>query len=154
MYDMVRKYKKKNPEKYARLVEQLDMKNLLDRQINQLSGGELQRFAIMYTAVRDYQVYLMDEPSSYLDIKQRLTTAEVIRELVQDNTEKYCIVVEHDLAVLDYLSDYVSLLYGQPGAYGIITLPYGVREGINVFLAGYIPTENVRFRDCPIKFHV
>lgn len=96
----------------------------------------------------------MDEPSSYLDIKQRLTTAEVIRELVQDNTEKYCIVVEHDLAVLDYLSDYVSLLYGQPGAYGIITLPYGVREGINVFLAGYIPTENVRFRDCPIKFHV
>lgn len=108
----------------------------------------------MYTAVRDYQVYLIDEPSSYLDIKQRLTTAEVIRELVQDNTEKYCIVVEHDLAVLDYLSDYVSLLYGQPGAYGIITLPYGVREGINVFLAGYIPTENVRFRDCPIKFHV
>lgn len=41
-----------------------------------------------------------------------MTAAEMIRELVSDNTEKYCIVVEHDLAVLDYLSDYISLLYG------------------------------------------
>lgn len=60
--------------------------------------------------------------------------------------EKYVIVVEHDLAVLDYLSDNVSLLYGQPGVYGIITLPYGCGEGINAFLRGYLPTENVRFR--------
>lgn len=60
--------------------------------------------------------------------------------------DKYVIVVEHDLAVLDYLSDYVSLLYGQPGVYGIITLPYGCGEGINAFLKGYLPTENMRFR--------
>ena len=108
----------------------------------------------MYIAMKDYQVYLIDEPSSYLDVRQRLVAAEMIRELVEDNTEKYCIVVEHDLAVLDYLSDAVSLLYGQPGVYGIITLPYGCREGINAFLEGYIHTENVRFRDVPIKFHV
>ena len=46
------------------------------------------------------------------------------------------------------------MLYGKPGVYGIITLPYGAREGINVFLSGIIPTENMRFRDTPITFHV
>lgn len=58
----------------------------------------------------------------------------------------YVIVVEHDLAVLDYLSDYVCCLYGVPGVYGVVTLPSGVREGINIFLDGFIPTENMRFR--------
>lgn len=108
----------------------------------------------MYCAIKENDVYLIDEPSSYLDVRQRLTAAEMIRELVMDNSDKYCIVVEHDLAVLDYLSDYISLLYGQPGVYGIITFPYGCREGINHFLEGKIPTENVRFRDEPIRFHV
>lgn len=48
------------------------------------------------------------------------------------------IVVEHDLAVLDYLSDYICLLYGYPGAYGVVTHPCGVREGINHFLDGLL----------------
>eukprot|EP00703_Trepomonas_sp_PC1_P001799 JAP94807.1 RNase L inhibitor [Trepomonas sp. PC1] len=152
--DMLRKYKKKNEAKYTKLMKQLELDTLLDRQLNQLSGGELQRFALIYCAIKENDVYLIDEPSSYLDVRQRLTAAEMIRELVSEGSEKYCIVVEHDLAVLDYLSDYISLLYGQPGAYGIITFPYGCREGINHFLEGKIPTENVRFRDEPIKFHV
>jgi len=62
--------------------------------------------------------------------------------------------VEHDLAVLDYLSDYVCCLYGTPGAYGVVTMPFSVREGINVFLAGFIPTENLRFRDDSLSFKV
>jgi ATP-binding cassette, sub-family E, member 1 len=36
-------------------------------------------------------------------------------------------------------------LYGKPGAYGVVTLPFSVREGINIFLAGFVPTENVGF---------
>jgi ATP-binding cassette subfamily E protein 1 len=77
---------------------------------------------------------MFDEPSSYLDVKQRLLAAKVIRGLCEDRN--YIIVVEHDLSVLDYLSDFVCCLYGVPGAYGVVTMPFSVREGINVFLEG------------------
>ncbi len=63
-------------------------------------------------------------------------------------------MVEHDLAVLDYLSDFICCLYGVPGAYGVVTLPQGVREGINIFLDGFIPTENLRFRETALVFKV
>jgi translation initiation factor RLI1 len=95
---------------------------------------------------------MFDEPSSYLDVKQRLKAAEVIRKLLKPDI--YVIVVEHDLSVLDYLSDFICCLYGVPGAYGVVTLPFSVREGINVFLAGFIPTENLRFRDFALSFKV
>ena len=71
--------------------------------------------------------FMFDEPSSYLDVKQRLKAAIAIRELLTD--DKFVIVVEHDLAVLDYLSDFVCCLYGRPGAYGVVTMPFSVREG-------------------------
>lgn len=62
--------------------------------------------------------------------------------------------MEHDLAVLDYLSDFICCLYGTPSAYGVVTMPFSVREGINVFLAGFVPTENLRFRDVTLDFKV
>eukprot|EP00299_Pterocystis_sp_00344_P013335 c6523_g1_i1.p1 GENE.c6523_g1_i1~~c6523_g1_i1.p1 ORF type:complete len:621 (+),score=156.62 c6523_g1_i1:39-1865(+) len=136
----------------APLVEQLDLAQVYDREIKVLSGGELQRFAICTVAVQKADVYMFDEPSSYLDVRQRLNAARVIRSLVAPDT--YIIVVEHDLSVLDYLSDFICCLYGVPGAYGVVTLPYSVREGINVFLAGFIPTENLRFRDESLTFKV
>ena len=71
---------------------------------------------------------MFDEPSSYLDVKQRLNAALVIRSLIQ--ADKYIIVVEHDLSVLDYLSDFICCLYGIPGAYGVVTMPFSVREGM------------------------
>ena len=64
------------------------------------------------------------------------------------------IVVEHDLSVLDYLSDYICCLYGNPGAYGVVTVPYTVKQGINVYLDGYAPTENLRFRQESLTFKV
>ena len=79
-----------------------------------------------------------------------MKAAKCIRETVGSNT--YCIVVEHDLSILDYLSDYVCCLYGEASAYGVVTMPYGVREGINIFLAGFVPTENLRFRDEELNF--
>ena len=78
-----------------------------------------------------------------------MRVAQEIRKLGET---KIVIVVEHDLAILDYLSDQVQLYYGEAGAYGVVTAPMSVREGINVFLEGYIPTENMRFRPEPIKF--
>ncbi|KAL6924683.1 hypothetical protein ACHAP8_000685 [Fusarium lateritium] len=130
----------------------LELNHIMDRDINLLSGGELQRFAIGTVAVQQADVYMFDEPSSYLDVKQRLSAALVIRSLLRDND--YVIVVEHDLSVLDYLSDYICVLYGRPAVYGVVTLPYSVREGINIFLDGHIPTENLRFRDESLTFRI
>ena len=60
--------------------------------------------------------------------------------------------MEHDLSVLDYLSDFICVLYGVPSAYGVVTMPFSVREGINIFLAGFVPTENLRFRESGLDF--
>lgn len=132
----------------------LELNHLLSRDIDQLSGGELQRLAIAMTTITKADVYMYDEPSSYLDVKQRLRAAEMIRSVLEYKTGVYVIVVEHDLAVLDYLSDFVCVLYGKPGAYGVVTMPYNVRDGINIFLAGFIPTENLRFREMELSFKV
>jgi len=139
-------------KKAQELAKVLDLEPIMEREIKDLSGGELQRFAIAVVAVRDCDVYMFDEPSSYLDVRQRLSAARVIRSLLTE--DKFVIVVEHDLSILDYLSDFVCVLYGVPGAYGVITMPFGVREGINIFLAGFIPTENLRFRDVSLSFKV
>ncbi|KAK7431083.1 Fe-S cluster-binding ribosome biosynthesis protein [Neonectria magnoliae] len=130
----------------------LELNHIMDRDINLLSGGELQRFAIGTVCVQKADVYMFDEPSSYLDVKQRLSAAAIIRSLLNDNG--YIIVVEHDLSVLDYLSDYICVLYGKPAVYGVVTMPYSVREGINIFLDGHIPTENLRFRDESLTFRI
>lgn len=133
-----------------------ELNHLMDRDIRVLSGGELQRFAISIVAVQLSDVYMFDEPSSYLDVKQRLTAASMIRQILEtvDGDRRYVIVVEHDLAVLDYLSDFVCVLYGSPGAYGVVTMPHSVRTGINAFLAGFLPSENMRFRDHALSFKV
>ncbi|KAF5577294.1 translation initiation factor rli1 [Fusarium pseudocircinatum] len=138
-----------NTEQVANVLE---LNHIMDRDINHLSGGELQRFAIGTIAVQTADVYMFDEPSSYLDVKQRLSAASIIRSLLRDNG--YIIVVEHDLSVLDYLSDYICVLYGKPAVYGVVTLPHSVREGINIFLDGHIPTENLRFRDESLTFRI
>merc|ERR1712166_347508 len=120
--------------------------------VGDLSGGELQRFAIGILCVQDANVYMFDEPSSYLDVRRRMHASYIIRGLCA--ADNYVICVEHDLAVLDYLSDYCCCLWGAPGAYGVVTMPFSVREGINIFLDGFIPTENLRFREVSLSFKV
>ncbi|XP_022680210.1 ABC transporter E family member 2 isoform X1 [Setaria italica] len=135
-----------------KLCDILELKHVMNRNVSDLSGGELQRFAIAARAMENADVYMFDEPSCYLDVKQRLKAAQVIRSLLQP--KNYVIVVEHDLSILDYLSDYICCLYGTPGAYGVVTLPSSVREGINIFLNGFIPSENMRFREEKLTFRV
>lgn len=130
----------------------LDLHAVKSRNVEDLSGGELQRFAIAMVCIQNADIFMFDEPSSYLDVKQRLKAAQMIRSLIAHN--KYIIVVEHDLSVLDYLSDCVCCLYGLPGAYGVVTMPFSVGEGINVFLSGFVPTENLRFRETALAFAV
>lgn len=132
------------------IMKLLELDPVMKRDVAQLSGGELQRFALAMTCVQDANVYMFDEPSSYLDVKQRLRAAELIRSLLDPSV--YVICVEHDLSVLDYLSDYVCILYGAPSVYGVVTFPASVREGINIFLDGYLPAENMRFREDTLQF--
>jgi len=138
----------------AELTKTLDLDHVMEREVEVLSGGELQRFAICIVACQKCNVYMFDEPSSYLDIKQRLKAATTIRSLLAVAPDTYVICVEHDLSILDYLSDYICCLYGTPGAYGVVTMPFAVRDGINIFLSGFIPTENLRFRDDALSFKV
>ena len=126
-----------------------DLREVLDRELSHLSGGELQRLAMAATMMRDADIYFFDEPTSYLDIYQRVKMARLIKSL---GTDKQVIVIEHDLAILDYLADNVSIIYGTEGAYGVFTLARQVRTAINVYLDGYLPEENIRFRVRPIEF--
>ncbi|RMY09042.1 hypothetical protein D0867_08837, partial [Hortaea werneckii] len=134
------------------IAEVLELKQVWNRDIDLLSGGELQRFAIGMVCIQKADVYMFDEPSSFLDVKQRLAAGRMIRSLLRPDC--YVIVVEHDLSILDYLSDYVCVLYGKPAVYGVVTAPFSVREGINIFLDGHVPTENLRFRDESLQFRV
>jgi ATP-binding cassette subfamily E protein 1 len=133
------------------LVENLGLSRLMDREISGLSGGELQRVAIAATAARDAEFYFFDEISPYLDIHQRINVARILQNLAEG---KAVMVVEHDLALLDLLAEAVHLIYGTPGAYGVITRPKGVRIGINQYLKGNLPEENVRIRSEAIAFEV
>lgn len=133
------------------IAEKLEIKNILDRNIEELSGGELQRVAIAIAILRDGDVYYFDEPSSFLDVRHRLLMGKVIRELAE---KKAVMVVEHDLATLDFLADLIHVAYGTPSVYGVISKPYHARRGINTFLDGYIKADNIRFRDESISFKI
>ncbi len=135
-----------------KIKKELNLEKIWSRKMNQLSGGELQKVAIAAMALRDADIYLIDEPASYLDVKERLRVAKLIRSLASE--EKYVVIVEHDLAVLDYTSDLIHIIYGEPGVYGIVSLPRGVRAGINTYLKGFLREENIRIRGEPIIFHL
>ena len=134
-----------------KIAEDLELNKVWDRGLDVLSGGELQRVAVAAALCREADVYLFDEPSSYLDVKQRLQVARAIRSLKEQN--KTIVVAEHDLAIIDYLSDQICVFYGETGAYGVVSHVHGVRTGINIYLQGYIPDENIMFRRESIVFH-
>lgn len=135
--------------KLAAFVEAMGLSPVLDSDISTLSGGELQRVAIVACLARDADFYFLDEITPYLDIYQRVSAARLVRETA---LERPVVIVEHDLAILDMLADVVHIAYGKPAVFGVITQPRGVRVGINEYLAGYLPEENVRFREYPVIF--
>ena len=130
--------------------ELMGISHILDRKLGALSGGELQRVAICATLLKEADVYFFDEPSSYLDIYERMRMVGVVRGLAEKG--KRVLVVEHDLAILDVLCDLVHIIYGERSAYGIFTPPRSTRTAINAYLDGFLPEENVRIRDKPIQF--
>lgn len=146
--ELLEKYDERN--KIREFVQELGLQNSLETRLSELSGGELQRIAVAVTASREADFYFFDEPSSYNDVFQRMGVARVIQNLAK--LDKSVMVVEHDLTLLDYLSDFIEVVYGEPAAYGIVANVLSTKVGINVFLDGYLPNENVRFRDAAFRF--
>lgn len=135
---------------FDEIIKLLELERILDNEISKVSGGELQRIAIAACVLKKANLYVFDEPTSYLDIKQRLKISKFIREMADENTA--ILVVEHDLIILDYMTDLVHIVYGEPGGYGVISNPRTTKNAINIYLSGYLKEENMRFRDHEIKF--
>ncbi|MBU0980848.1 MAG: ribosome biogenesis/translation initiation ATPase RLI [Nanoarchaeota archaeon] len=132
------------------VAERLDLNPVMDNDISKISGGELQRLAIAGTVLKKANLYLFDEPTSYLDIKQRIRLSKFLRELASKDTA--VLVIEHDLIVLDYMADLAHIMYGKEAAYGIVSHPKPTRTGLNIYLQGFLKEENIRFRDHVIAF--
>jgi ATP-binding cassette subfamily E protein 1 len=130
--------------------EKLELSKIMDRQISQISGGELQKVAIAAASLKDANFYIFDEPSSYLDVKQRVKVSKFIKSLADEKTS--VIVIEHDLIILDYMTDIVHIMYGKEGCFGVVSQPKATRIGINIYLSGFLKDENMKFRDHQIKF--
>lgn len=134
------------------IAKELEIDKILDSDIKNISGGELQRVAIAAAVLKKANLYFFDEPTSFLDIKQRIKISKFIRKLADENTG--VMVIEHDMIILDYMADLVQIMYGKEGGYGIVSGVKSTREGINLYLSGFLPEENMRFRDHEIKFNL
>jgi len=137
-------------EELGKYTNLLKIDHIIERKLNKLSGGELQRVALCATLLKEADVYFFDEPSSYLDIHERMRMVRIIQGLAERG--KRVLVVEHDLAILDVLCDLLHIVYGERGAYGIFTPARSTRTAINAYLNGFLPEENIRIRDKPIQF--
>lgn len=132
------------------VVSMLAMQSSLEKDVGLCSGGELQKLAIATTLLKDADIYLFDEMSSYLDINERIRVANVVQGLAKTRT---VMIVEHDLALLDWMADNVHLVYGSAGAYGVVTETRSTNRAINSFLSGFLREENVRIRPYAIEFY-
>jgi len=132
------------------VVKALDLMQILDNDLATISGGEMQRVAIAATVLKKAHLYIFDEPTSYLDIKQRIRVARFIKDLATPDTA--VLVVEHDIIIMDYMTDLMHIMFGEEGAYGIVSVPKPARNGINTYLDGYLKEQNIRFRDHALTF--
>jgi ATP-binding cassette subfamily E protein 1 len=146
--ELLKKVDERN--KIDEITKKLGIEKILESDISKISGGELQRVAIAACVLKKANLYVFDEPTSYLDVKQRIVVSKFIRELADENTA--LIVVEHDLIILDYIADLINVMYGQESCYGVVSLPKSAKAGINIYLEGYLKEENMRFRNNKIKF--
>lgn len=125
----------------------LHIDKIINMSLDTLSGGELQRLLCWITASVKVNVYIFDELSNFLDVKQRLEVSRLVKSICENNKGSYVIVIEHDLSILDYISDELYIIYGKSSAYEIVSKPLTTLEGINMYLSGFISTHNIRFRD-------
>ncbi len=115
------------------ILKPLQIERLLNQQVNDLSGGELQRVAIAACLSRSADLYILDEPSAHLDVEQRVLATKVIRRFAENN-KVTAMVVDHDIYMIDMLSDRLLVFEGKPMIKGDVHGPFNMREGMNRFL--------------------
>ncbi|BBL45186.1 ATPase [Nanobdella aerobiophila] len=128
-----------------------NINNILDRKIENLSGGELQKVIYIYSVYKEHNLLLIDELTNYLDIYERLNIFNDLSDRKENDT---IIIIDHDLLFLDSISDIVHIVYGIRKAYGVFSHSIGAKEGVNQYLNGFIRRENLKIRDKPIRLDV
>ena len=142
--DILTKNDKQGHYSQAEVIELMELKPILNRIPKELSGGELQRLAIGITLLQNADIYLIDEPCTFLDFRQRIKIAKIFHELA--SVGKTVFIAEHDIAILDFQSDLIYLFYGEPHKFGVIsTLAYSTKKGINNFLLGRLKRKTFGF---------
>ena len=117
----------------SEIAHPLNLKPLMDNDVDSLSGGELQRVAIALCLTMEADIYLIDEPSAYLDSSQRMVAARTIRR-VMEKSGKSALIVDHDVYFIDLVSDSLMVFAGEPSKRGSGEGPFMLREGMNRFL--------------------
>ena len=136
-----------HPQFVSDVMKPLDMDNIIDNGVQTLSGGELQRLAITLALGAPADVYLIDEPSAYLDSEQRINCAKVIKRFIM-HSKKTAFVVEHDFIMATFLADEVIVYSGSPGVEAFAASPQSLLSGMNTFLKSL----EVTFRRDPVNF--
>ena len=115
------------------ILNPLNIESLYEKKINELSGGELQKFSIAKTLLEEAQVYLLDEPTAFLDIEEKLKISQIIKNFILLK-EKSALIIDHDLIFMDYISDKFLVFQGEPSIQGESLGPFDIRKGMNLFL--------------------
>lgn len=136
-----------HPQFISDVMKPLSIENIIDNGVQNLSGGELQRLAIALALGTPADVYLIDEPSAYLDSEQRINCAKVIKRFIM-HSKKTAFVVEHDFIMATYLADRVVVYVGNPGIEATASSPQSLLSGMNQFLKSL----QVTFRRDPTNF--
>ncbi|MGW3020473.1 ABC transporter ATP-binding protein [Streptomyces longwoodensis] len=117
-----------------------DLEDLADRGADHLSGGQLQRVWLAGCLAQDTGVLLLDEPTTYLDLRYQVELLDLIRDLADDHGIAVGVVL-HDLDQAAAVADRIALLHagrvvadGPPGdvlTAERLTATYGIRIGVD-----------------------
>ena len=115
------------------IIEALSLQTILQSPVDTLSGGELQRVAIAACLAREADLYILDEPSAHLDVEQRVKVTRMIKHHAEGK-EAGIMVIDHDIYMVDMISERILVFEGEPGVSGTAAGPFPMREGMNRFL--------------------
>ena len=133
----------------SELTKIFDLDKIMDRELQQLSGGELQKVIVTAALLHEKEIYFLDEPFSFLDYVYRV---RLINYLLERLPDRKVVIVDHDISLLSYLCKKSYLMFGEAGAYGIVSQIYSTDRAINMFMGGFIAPENMKFRDSAIAY--
>jgi ATP-binding cassette subfamily E protein 1 len=116
------------------IAQPLQLERVMEQNLTDLSGGERQRVAIAACLSEDADLYLLDEPSAHLDVEQRVLATRAIRRYTEAH-DATAMVIDHDIYMIDLLSDRLQVFDGVPAEHGHAGQPVPMREGMNAFLS-------------------